>query len=138
MIHAFVLNNNRKLFDGTIALTAYYNGYFYYIEGGRTLLRVKEDGTQQSTVLTLPYNQHLVDVKILGNWIYYTVRQFDSGMPSYAQYSGHLYRESFDGRKEELTQVKTGLFYVFKDGYCYQAFENTEEGILAKWEFRYF
>lgn len=132
-------NGGQKIFQD---MCAYGNGYFYYVsrgyEGGsERLARQKEDGSGKTFLQSLDAGNLFKSVKVLGNWIYYTVDvetqvKHDSGNFSTTYYSGSLYRVSFDGQQHErLTQGKTGSFYLYKNGVYY------ENLITQKWVFQH-
>lgn len=133
--NVFLPNTTNTNKDGYRSLT-YSNGYTYYEHGEQSgegsfntysvLTRAKDGDPAQSPVLTLEDNSAFANIQIIGNWIYYVPQHEAYYFTNHAApYSGNLFRESLNGQiKEQLTNVKTGDFYIFKGGYCYIDYGN--------------
>jgi len=136
------VDRNQKIADN-FRFVDQSNGYFYSTFDIRDhddtsdfdlfgiLYRMKEGESALTTALILE-DVWFVNVRVVGNWVYYVTR----GNAYYAptedikgvfSYTGSLYRVSLDGeKKEQLTNVKTGDFYLFRGGFCYRNLDQNE------------
>ena len=92
-------------------------GGWLFFTSGKTLNRIKTDGSQQETIYSMGY---LLDVHLLDNWIYF-ISLSDRG---------RLYKMDVNGRHlHAITDVPVGDFSLY-DGRIYFSCEENGRGIL--------
>ena len=109
------------------------NGAFYGVKRAvnyEELHRFDIAAKDWSMLLELPARSFFGDIKVRGDIIYYTTDdlvQYRGDNPLHlANVSGPLYRFDSDGEVQQLTDCKTGDFYVFRDVLVYQNLESGE------------